>query len=262
VTDGPETGGQPSLWARADAWVYAVERLVVGGLFVAMAVAVFVDVVHRIFSRSPGRLASILAGIFGADARELDGTAAPIIMGVVFALLAYGAVRTRARAKGDALGLRQAVGRALVLAVGLTVIVQTFLWLMPEGIVWAPYGALVTLLWVGLIGASMATHTGKHLALEMGEKLWPERAQSYVRRVSQLITALFSLLLVLLGSISLEDHLSAWLHSPQAALIPAVDWPKWIVFAVVPYAFGMIALRMLGRVFRVLAEPTPPEVPT
>ncbi|HSI05953.1 MAG TPA: TRAP transporter small permease [Myxococcota bacterium] len=232
-----------------------------------MGLVVFVDVVHRIFSRSPGRLATLLAGVlqhFGGDVTVagLDATVAPgIILGVGF-LTVYAALRTRAQASGRSLGRGALVLRAFVGTVLITVLVQGFVRLRPEGMVWAPYSALVTLLWVGLIGASMATYKGRHLALEMGEKLWPASLQPTIKRIALIVTAAFSLLIVLLGSISLADHFAAWRESPTSDLIPAVDWPKWVVFAVVPYAFAMIAIRLVGRALGLLPEPEPPEVPT
>ncbi len=251
-----------SRWARLDALVYSLERVVVGSLFFAMGTVVFVDVVHRIFSRSPGRLSTLLAPVVGVSAPELDTLASPALILITTFLLAYGAVQSRARASGPALPVRRALALALAATAALTAGVQLFLRILPEGLVWAPYGALVTLLWVGLIGASMATHKGRHLALEMGEKLWPEAARPWVRKLAHVVAAAFALLIVVLGSVSLADHFAAWRESPSSDLIPAVDWPKWIVFAVVPYAFGMIAVRLLGRAAGLLPEAEPPEVPT
>jgi TRAP-type C4-dicarboxylate transport system permease small subunit len=251
-----------TLLRRIDAAIYVAEGYVVGWMLAGMSVVVFVDVVHRIFSRSPGRLAIILGGLTGQPAATIDLWVAPaIILATLFAL-SYGAIKTRARTRDLQLGRGPLALRAFGVTAGLTLVMQTFLWLRPEGVVWAPYGALVTLLWVGLIGASMATYKGRHLALEMGEKLWPEAARPWVRRLAGLVTSAFALLIVVLGSISLADHFASWARDPSADLIPAVDWPKWLVFVVVPYAFGMIALRTLGRALGVLPPAEQPEVPS
>ncbi len=232
-----------------------------GALFVGMAAVVFADVVHRVASRSPGRLAVILSGLFpGTSPEALDELAAPAISLLVLFFLCYGAVRTRTQKPGER---PMTPGRALVLGlaftVGIALVVQGFVWLKPEGIMWAPALGLALLLWVGLLGASMATYAGRHLALEMGEKLWPEAVRPKIRALAQGVAAAFCILLVVLGAMSTYDHYAAWRTSPQADLLPSVNLPKWIVFVVVPYAFGMMALRFLGRMTGLL--PPPPEAP-
>jgi hypothetical protein len=51
--------------------------------------------------------------------------------------------------------------------------------------------ALVMMLWVALLGASMATYERSHLALEMGEKLWPARLVPYVKATSLALASAF-----------------------------------------------------------------------
>ena len=40
------------------------------------------------------------------------------------------------------------------------------------------------MMWVALLGASMATYERSHLALEMGEKIWPQKWLRYVKAVA------------------------------------------------------------------------------
>jgi TRAP-type C4-dicarboxylate transport system permease small subunit len=244
-----------------DARVYRVEKSIVGTLFVAMAVVVFLDVVHRIFSRVPGRLSVIIGGMFGVAPESLDDTVSPAITLVTVYLVAYGALRTRALEKPGATFAR---GRGMLIALGITAvltgIVQAYVRWMPDGVVWAPYLGLSMLLWVGLLGGSMATHAGRHLALEMGEKLWPAGWRPLVRRLAQAVTAGFCGLITVLAAMSLADHYDAWTTAPNADLVPSVDIPKWIVFLVVPYAFGMMGWRFFGRALGLLEEPPPAEI--
>ncbi|MBI4819073.1 MAG: TRAP transporter small permease [Deltaproteobacteria bacterium] len=242
---------------RLDAAIFSFEKKLVGALTLLMASVVFVDVAHRVFSRRPGRLATLLSGWIGESPESLDTFAAPAITFVVFVILVFGAIRGRAEAKGE----NAARGKAFVLSVGLTAIlaasVQALIYLRPEGFVFAPYLALSALLWSGLIGASMATYSTKHLALEMGEKLWPKSLQPSVRSFAQLVAGGFALVLAVLGAMSVADHFQVWTTSPEAGLIPSVDLPKWLVFLVVPYAFGMIGLRFVARAFGLLTIHTP-----
>lgn len=245
---------------RVDAALYRAEQKLVGAFLVLMAAAVFLDVVHRVFSRSPGRLSLFLGDLLGRSPDALDATITPVIMVLVGFGVAYLAFRTRKPDPGQApLPRGPALVRALIATVVLTAVIQGFVHLVPEGVVWAPYFALSLFLWVGLIGASMATYASRHLALEMGEKLWPAKVQPYVRSLARIIAGLFALLLAVLGAMSMFDHFELWTETPEASLIPAVDIPKWIVFAVVPYAFTMVALRFMGYATGLL--PTPPPEP-
>lgn len=244
---------------KLDARIYKIERIVVGVLFLVMALVVFLDVVHRVFSRVPGRLAILFAGPLGTTAENLDSVAAPVFIGATLLALTYAALRTRA-GKTAPSRVRTLFTAALFTAIATTV-VQAYVLLMPDGVVWAPYLALSILLWIGLVGASLATYAGRHLAMEMGEKLWPKRLRTPVRVTAQLVTASFCSLIVVLGSISLADHFSAWQASPRADLLPSVDLPKWIVFAVVPYAFAMMAGRFLGHATGFLPTPKPEDTP-
>lgn len=245
---------------RIDAAVYGVEKKIVGAFLVLMAGAVFVDVVHRVFSRSPGRISIFLGEILGRAPEELDGTVTPVILGILSFGIVYLAFRTRKPDPGQApLARKPALVRAVIATAVLTAIVQAFVHLRPEGVVWAPYFALSLFLWVGLLGASMATYASRHLALEMGEKLWPEKVRPFIRSIARLVAGSFALFLSVLGGMSAYDHLQLWMATPQASLIPAVDIPKWIVFAVVPYAFGVVGIRFIGYALGLL--PTPPPEP-
>jgi TRAP-type C4-dicarboxylate transport system permease small subunit len=64
-------------------------------------------------------------------------------------------------------------------------------------------------------------------------------------------------MLAVLATMSTVDHLKLWLDTPQAALIPAVDIPKWVVFMVVPYSFFAVAVRFIGYATRLLPLPPP-----
>lgn len=240
--------------ARLDAAIYEVEKKFVGALMLIMGAVMFADVVHRVFSRAPGRLATMMAGLTGQSVEWLDQMVAPAVIGLFGLFIIYGAIRSRqATMPAPTVFLR-----ATLTLIAATALVQGFVRLVPEGVVWAPYFSLCLLLWVGLIGASMATYSGRHLALEMGEKIWPESWRDKVRSVSGLVAAAFAVLITVLGTMSLVDHFGIWLESPEANLIPSVDLPKWTVFWVVPYAFGIIALRYLGRATGLLPVKAPP----
>lgn len=234
--------------AKIDEAIYHWERKLAGWISLGMAVVVFFDVVHRIFSRTPGRLSTFLGSNLGRDPMELETGIAPAIIFLCFWLLSFGALKTR--------GGYQNVGvRSLIATVVLTVIVQGFLRFVPQGLVWSPYLGLSALLWMGLLGASMATHKGQHLSMELGEKLWPKKLLKPVRLINGLVVGGFCAFLAILACTSLSDHFQDWNSGPEAGLIPAIDWPKWVVFSIIPYAFSMMALRFWAQATGLLKRP-------
>lgn len=247
---------------KVDRAIYRGERFLAGWISLAMAAIVFLDVVHRIFSRTPGRLSIFFGSAFGADPVALDALFSPILIFICFWSLAFGAVRTRDSSVKRA---RRSTGAALSLSFAFTaasaIAVQAFLRFVPEGLVWSPYLGLSALLWIGLLGASMAAHLGQHLSLEIGEKIWPARFLPAVRGLKGFLVGAFCLLLAVLACESLADHYRDWRSGPGAGLIPSIDWPKWVVFLVIPYAFGMMSLRFWGQAARVLEQPRSSEVP-
>lgn len=226
---------------RIDQAIYSIERKLVGWISLGMALIVFLDVVHRIFSRKPGRLATILGPIVNQDPMALDSFVTPLFIFLCFWFVVYAAIRSRAKTEQPALL------RSFGVTAALTLVVQAFLYFVPEGLVWSPYLGLAALLWIGLLGASMATHNGQHLSMELGEKIWPKKLLGPVRKLNGSIVGAFCAFLAVLATTSLQDHLHDWSSGPGAGLIPAIGWPKWVVFTVIPYAFGMMALRFWAQ---------------
>lgn len=249
------------LLRKIDKKIYQCERAIVGHLFLAMSVVVFVDVLHRVFSRQPGRLSVFFAAIFGSHRpEEFEVFLSPALIAVTTFVVTYFAIRTRAKTKKAEMSKLKFLLKALAISAGLTIFTQGFIRVSPQGIVWAPYFGLICLLWIGFIGASMATHTNQHLLLEMGEKLWPQKCLPYVRIVAAVVVGAFVITIAYLGSLSVVEHLHDWQSGPQAGLIPSIDWPKWMVYLVIPYAFSMMGLRFLGLGFKVLEAAPPAEM--
>ena len=124
----------------------------------------------------------------------------------------------------------------LLLMIGLAV-TQIFLRnLFDSGIVWSDILVRILVLWVGLLGAMVASRQGNHINVDILDRYLPERAKPLVSIVVQLFTALictvaayFSLLFV---QIEYADGGMAF------AKVPA-----WVCEAIIPFAFGVIAVR-------------------
>lgn len=238
---------------RIDKKIYQCERALVGYLFLAMSVVVFIDVLHRVFSRQPGRISVFFAALFGSHRpEEFETFLSPALITLTVFAVTYFAMKTRAKTKKTEINKIKILAKAIGFSLIMMAVTQTFIRVSPQGIVWAPYFGLICLLWIGFIGASMATHTNQHLLLEMGEKLWPQKFLPVVRIVAAIVVGAFVLTIAYLASLSVVEHLHDWQSGPQAGLIPSIDWPKWLVYSVIPYAFTMMGIRFFGLGFKIL----------
>jgi len=232
--------------------IYQVERLVAGGLFLTMTLVVALSVVHRVFSREEGRLSLALLKLlqrmgFSPEPSFIHG---PISLGINFAIgfgLASLAVRTVKTGKP----WRRSHATSLALAVVAlgAGCVWLVLALFPSGLVWGPAVALACMLWVGFLGASLATYENKHLALEMGEKLWPAQWQRPIKALAMCLTAGLCAFLALLACMSIGAHFAAWQVNPLTGHLLPTEIPKWTVFTVLPYTFAIMTLRFVGQAF-------------
>lgn len=238
-----------TLLRRIDDAVYRVERFVCLVLLAAMTAAVFLDVVHRLAStegpldRLFGRLA------LGAAGRGLQAT---FSLGVSV-LLCYGALRTARRA--HPLGKARALGLAALLTALGYAAVRGLLWIAPNGLVWSQVFALCAMLWVGFIGASIATKEGSHLSLELMEFLWRGRAKVRVGRIGAFAASAFCAVLVYLSLLHVRFHHQEWVESGRVAgTFEAFPAPRFAVFAILPCSLFIMSLRFLGRALGSAAE--------
>lgn len=249
-----------TLFRRLDQALHRAEQAVAGVLFVFMAALMFASVTHRVFSREEGRLSGYLLGALNgmgitADPAFVHGPVSALLNIAITFGLAYGALRTMERKE------QLSVGRALTYAFGIALVlalaVKTVLWAVPNGIVWGPVVSLSAMLWVGFLGGSIATYEKRHLALEMGDKIWPAPILPYVRALAMLVTAGFCAFLLALSVVSLLDHHAGWQVNHMAGNLMPTEIPKWVVFLIFPYTFGVMMLRFIGAALGALrGEPT------
>jgi TRAP-type C4-dicarboxylate transport system permease small subunit len=200
--------------------LYRVEKVVVAVALALMGVVVFLDVVHRVSSREGSLLAN------------------PVVMGIAACLLASAAFHTR--------GASMPVPKGVATGVGLIVAQHAFVWAMPNGLVWSQTFALALTLWLGTIGASLAAHDRRHLAMDVGSKLWPPAIAGKVAAVGHVVTALFAVLVLYLAGLSTYDHFHLWYTNDFASgNLPGTAIPKWFAALAIPYGMVVIAFRFL-----------------
>jgi TRAP-type C4-dicarboxylate transport system permease small subunit len=223
---------------RFDLLWYRTERLLCGSMFLFMALLVFGSVVQEAY----------------VTRREwLDVV-------ILFAVCLLGA-RTRRVAHGET---APGWGRVVLHAVAATAVVIALvfgsIWLLDGRSVEIQKLALVMMIWVALLGASMATYERSHLALEMGEKLWPQRFLHLVKATAHAVASSFCFAALLLSIDLVRSQMKL------GGMVIGVEWlPTWQAFAVVPYAFGAMAVRFLAQAATVAsgkAEPMEDRLPT
>jgi len=206
-----------------DEGLFRVERWLVAAILVVMGLVVFLDVVHRVSTRQGSLLAN------------------PLLVGVAFSVLGALALRTRGRSPvgGIAVGL------------GAALFQQALIRLFPNGFIWSQALALALTLWLGLLGASLAAHDRRHLALDVGSKLWPARLAPKAVAVGHVLTAAFCAAVVWYSGESVLDHLGTWSESGhQAGTLAGTAIPKWFAAAAVPYGMAALTFRFLDEAVR------------
>jgi len=244
--------------------IYRVERVVAGSAFLLMALIMFLYVAHRVFSRTnESRLPKLFMGLYESFGGTLDAAGkawftGPFSFGLnlfIMFLIGYGGARTVKRAVPYT--RLQALGVGLAIAAVLQGLVSFMLWHWGEfGPEWAPRIALVCMLWVGFLGSSLATYERKHLGIELADKIWPAKLSPYVRALAAAAAATLCIFLFYLAWISLKEHLHTWsATSHRAGLLDPTHVPRWVALLVVPYALGMMILRIVGQMVRAITHP-------
>ena len=111
------------------------------------------------------------------------------------------------------------------------------------GLLWIDPLLRSLVLWSGLLGASMATARGEHIALDLAGYLLPEQGQPLVRLVCHLFSLVVSGLLTWAALLFLGNEIDYPTPGP-------LGLPSWVVFTIFPLAFGSITLRYLGHCAR------------
>jgi TRAP-type C4-dicarboxylate transport system permease small subunit len=110
--------------------------------------------------------------------------------------------------------------------------------LFDGAILWADPMLRVAVLWVGMIGAMVATRSDKQISIDAVSQFLPSRMKARVRVLTDLFTAVVSAVVAWSAyRLVLDD---------RAAGVTAVAFvPVWVCEAIIPVAFAVIAIRYL-----------------
>ncbi len=130
----------------------------------------------------------------------------------------------------------------LVLVLGLMVVfafLQVVLRnIFNEGILWGDIFLRHLVLWVGFLGASLATREQKHINIDLFGRLLPEKG----KQISRMVTNLFSVFICLL----LTD--ASWTFVQDEKMIGTIlfeDIPTWYFQIIIPIGFFLMSFRFL-----------------
>lgn len=140
------------------------------------------------------------------------------------------------------LGLAKAEGVVLVLTMTLMVglsIMQLFLRKFFDfGFEWADIMVRQMVLWVGFVGGALATHQGRHIAIDAVNKFLPPRRAAALRTFTFLVASGITSVMVKAAWNYLQDEIAA-----ESTLMG--DIPAWPLRTVVPAVLVLITFHFL-----------------
>ena len=100
-------------------------------------------------------------------------------------------------------------------------------------------------LWVGFIGASLATRDEKHINIDVFSRLTSEKLKPYIRTVVELFTIAVCIILAKAAygfvALELEDNTTVF-------TVWEADIPAWIFQMIIPIGFALIAFRFFLKI--------------
>jgi len=108
--------------------------------------------------------------------------------------------------------------------------------LFDGAILWADPMLRVSVLWVGMIGAMVATRSDKQISVDAVSRFLPTHLKARIRVVTDLFTAVVS-------GVVAWSALRLVLDDRAAGVTAVAFVPVWACEAILPVAFGVIALR-------------------
>ena len=115
--------------------------------------------------------------------------------------------------------------------------------LFSTGLTWGDALVRDLVLWVGFIGAAMATREGKHINIDLISRWVPSPGKPMIEGVTHLFSFLICGLLTFAALKFLENE-------SQMGNVTFLEIPSWIPGLILPISFGLMALGFGFRSFR------------
>jgi TRAP-type C4-dicarboxylate transport system permease small subunit len=120
------------------------------------------------------------------------------------------------------------------------------------GISWGDPLVRYLVLWVGFIGASLATKDGKHITIEVFSRWFSGHGRRYLKATSHLVSAFICGLLTFAGWTFVQNE-------AQMAGTTFLNIPAWIPQIIIPVTFAIMALRFASSFCAELAMIVKPD---
>ncbi|WP_373501393.1 TRAP transporter small permease [Desulfococcus sp.] len=140
---------------------------------------------------------------------------------------------------------------AMILMAALQIVMRN---LLGVSIPWGDMLVRIMVLWIGLLGAMIASRNGEHIRIDILSRLMPGRFQTRADAAVQLITAVLCAITAV--------HAFRFVRSEaEFGGMAFVRVPAWLCEAIIPVAFSVIALRYLVLSVRNFRQKQPPNTP-
>jgi TRAP-type C4-dicarboxylate transport system permease small subunit len=126
--------------------------------------------------------------------------------------------------------------------------------LFATGIIWADVLLRHLLLWVGFLGAALATSQERHINIDALRKFLPPRLRCVIELLTDLFAAAVCLLLLKASWVFVQSEIA-----DQRTFFANI--PSWYLQSIIPVGFGLLAahfvIRAILRVQSLLIKGTP-----
>ena len=109
---------------------------------------------------------------------------------------------------------------------------------------WATKLALFLMIWVGFVGASVATKERRHLTIDVAGRVLSPRGARVANFFTQAISAGFCFMLATYATDLVLESLE---YGDQEGVLPI---PTWIIQCVMPFSFYIMGARFIENIFR------------
>lgn len=131
---------------------------------------------------------------------------------------------------------------SMILVASLQILLRNF---FETGLSWGDPLIRNLVLWVGFIGASLATREGKHINIDVVSRWFPPLG----KRVVTLIIHLFSLFICILLTYASLKFLKNEAEMGETTFLKI---PNWVLETILPLTFGLMSFRFGLQFFKTL----------
>lgn len=129
---------------------------------------------------------------------------------------------------------------ALITVAGAQIVLRN---LFDSALLWADPLLRVAVLWVGMVGAMVATRGDRQITIDVVSRFLPDRGRAGIRVVTDVFTS------VVAAAVAWSS-LRLVLGDREAGGLAIAFVPVWVCEAVLPVAFAVISLRYLVYAFQ------------